>query len=96
MSEDRLLKKALVGGFDREDVMVYINELLTELKKSREENERMSCRVSELETKLDEYETREAAASIANYKDDVIDNPVEVLSQVDRILQSYLNNLAQN
>lgn len=93
MSEERLFKKTFVGGFNREDVMAYIDELLTELKKAREENERMASRISELERKLDEYEAQAAAVSAAKPSGDaeVLDNPADVLSQVDRILQSYLS-----
>ncbi len=92
MSEERLFKKTFLGGFNREDVMAYIDELLTELKKAEEENERMASRISELERKLDEYEAQAAVLAAKPSGDaEVLDNPADVLSQVDRILQSYLN-----
>ena len=55
MIEERSFKRKAFGGFDREDVIEYIDELLAELQKCREENARKDARITELEGKLDEY-----------------------------------------
>lgn len=89
MAEERLFKKKIFGGFDRGDVMDYINNLMSELEASRKENLRKDARITELERKLDEYETAEAVMQENRIIDS--DNPEEILSQVDRILQNYLN-----
>lgn len=88
MSEERSFKRKAFGGFDREDVIEYIDELLSELQKCREENARKDARITELEEKLDEYEA--AAATQAEITADC-NSPEDVLSQVDKILQNYLN-----
>lgn len=88
MSEERPFKRKAFGGFDREDVIEYIDKLLVELKSSKEENARKDMRISELERKLDEYETTAAAQPEAALD---CSSPEDVLSQVDKILQSYLS-----
>ena len=87
MSEERLFKRKAFGGFDREDVIEYIDKILAELKSSREELERKDARIAELEKKIDEYETVAAQPPVPVE----CDSPEEVLSQVDLILQNYLN-----
>ncbi len=88
MSEERSFKRKAFGGFDREDVIEYIDELLAELQKCREENARKDARITELEGKLDEYEA--AAATQAEITAEC-NSPQDVLSQVDKILQNYLS-----
>ena len=88
MSEERSFKRKAFGGFDREDVIEYIDELLAELQNCKNENARKDARISELERKLDEYE-----ATAATQSEIMADcsSPEDVLSQVDKILQSYLS-----
>ncbi|MBR3754502.1 MAG: DivIVA domain-containing protein [Clostridia bacterium] len=88
MIEERSFKRKAFGGFDREDVIEYIDELLAELQKCREENARKDARITELEERLDEYE-----ATAVTQPEITADcsSPEDVLSQVDKILQSYLN-----
>ncbi len=92
MSEERLFKKKLVGGFDREDVIGYIDELLSEIKKMREESERKDLRITELEKRIDEFEAACAAAP----EPIELDKPEQVLSHVDKILQTYLGREAED
>lgn len=89
MSEERLFKRKIFGGFDRDDVISYIDDLLFQLENSKKENLRKDARITELERKLDEYE----AAQAVMQENHIIasDDPEEVLSQVDRILQNYLS-----
>ena len=89
MAEEKLFKRKLFGGFDRNDVMDYINNLMSQLEVSRKENLRKDARITELERKLDEYESAESVMQENRIIDS--DNPEEILSQVDRILQNYLN-----
>lgn len=89
MAEERLFKRKIFGGFDRNDVMDYVDKLMSQLEAARKENLRKDARISELERKLDEYE----AAEVIMQENQIIDSddPEEVLSQVDRILQNYLS-----
>lgn len=87
MSEERSFKRKVFGGFDREDVIEYIDELLVELQNCKEENVRKDARITELEQKLDEYETIAATQSDITAE---CNSPEDVLSQVDKILQNYL------
>lgn len=89
MAEERLFKRKLFGGFDRNDVMDYVNKLMQQLETCRKENQRKDARISELERKIDEYEAAEAIMLENGIVDS--DDPEEVLSQVDRILQNYLS-----
>ena len=88
MIEERSFKRKAFGGFDREDVIEYIDELLAELQKCREENARKDARITELEGKLDEYEAAAAAQAEITAE---CNSPQDVLSQVDKILQNYLS-----
>lgn len=88
MSEERSFKRKAFGGFDREEVIEYIDELLVELQRCKEENARKDARITELEEKLDEYEA--IAATQAEITADC-NSPEGVLSQVDKILQNYLS-----
>ena len=88
MSEERSFRRKAFGGFDREDVIEYIDALLVELQRCKEENARKDARITELEEKLDEYEA--IAATQAEITADC-NSPEDVLSQVDKILQNYLN-----
>ncbi len=89
MSEERPFRRKAFGGFNREDVIEYIDKLLEELKAGKEENARKDARIAELEQKLDEYETAAASSTPAQVVQ--CDTPEDVLSQVDKILQSYLS-----
>lgn len=88
MSEERSFKRKAFGGFDREEVIEYIDELLVELQRCKEENARKDARITELEEKLDEYEAI-AATQVEITAD--CNSPEGVLSQVDKILQNYLS-----
>lgn len=89
MSEERPFKRKIFGGFDREDVIEYIDKLLAELKKSREESARKDSRIIELEHKLEAYETSAAVQPEISFAE--CNSPEDVLSQVDKILQNYLS-----
>ncbi len=89
MAEERLFKRKIFGGFDRDDVIEYIDKLMAQLENSRKENLRKDARITELERKIDEYEAAEAIMQESVIVDS--DDPEEVLSQVDRILQNYLS-----
>ncbi len=91
MAKEMVFKKNVFGGFNRDDVVLYINELLNELKLSNEENQRKDARITELENKLHEYETAAANTDLSLPADLDTDDPQQVLSHVDKILQCYLS-----
>jgi len=88
MSEERSFKKSAFGGFDRKDVIEYIEQLMIQLEAERAENRRKDERILDLERKLRQYEDACAAAT-AEYTE-VSDESEDVLSQIDAILVKYL------
>lgn len=92
MSEERAFRKKAFGGFDREDVIEYIDSLLGELKKSREESARKDARIAELERRLEEYEASASVESEVSFSE--CSSPEDVLAHVDRLLQNYLSREA--
>ena len=91
MGEERPFRKAALGGFNRRDVIEYIEELLRQHETDTAALALKDKKISELEERIAQAEhEREAASSIIVESDD----PDAVLSQVDRILQSYLGKEA--
>lgn len=92
MIEEKAFRKKAFGGFDREDVIEYIDSLIGELKKCREENARKDNRIAELERRVEELETSATVQPEVSFSE--CDSPEDVLSHVDRILQNYLSKEA--
>jgi len=88
MSEERSFKKSAFGGFDRKDVIEYIEQLMTQLEQERAENRRKDERILDLERKLRQYE--EASAAATAECTEVYSGTDDVLSQIDAILVKYL------
>ncbi len=96
MSEEKSFRKATVGGFNRKDVIDYIEQLLIERAASQKELSEKDKKIAELENQINklkhqitdiEYE-RESVSAIITESDD----PDTVLKKVDLILQSYLGS----
>ncbi len=88
MSEERSFKKSTFGGFDRKDVIEYIEQLMTQLEAERAENRRKDERILDLERKLRQYEEAHAAAEAEC--PEIVSDSDDVLSQIDAILVKYL------
>jgi cell division septum initiation protein DivIVA len=89
MGEERSFKKSALGGFNRKDVMAYIEELMNLIEMLRADNKRKDARIEELERKLDVYE--EACSVSAS--DIQVGGELEsenVLAEIDEILLKYL------
>ena len=72
MSEERSFRKSAFGGFNRKDVIQYIEQLMNQLEQERAENRRKDERILDLERKLEQYEAACAAATIITIKTIII------------------------
>lgn len=89
MGEERSFKKSALGGFNRKDVMSYIEELMNLIEMLRAENKRKDARIEELERKLDIYEEAcSVSASDIPVGEDI--DSKSVLAEIDEILLKYL------
>jgi len=88
MGEERSFKKSALGGFNRKDVIAYIEELMNLIQKLRAENKRKDERISDLERKLAVYEEACSASSVIS-SDEELDSE-DVLAEIDEILLRYL------
>lgn len=88
MSEERSFRKSAFGGFNRKDVIQYIEQLMNQLEQERAENRRKDERILDLERKLEQYEAACAAATVENTE--VYSETDDILSQIDAILVKYL------
>ncbi|MBQ8027026.1 MAG: DivIVA domain-containing protein [Clostridia bacterium] len=88
MGEERSFKKSALGGFNRKDVIEYIEQLMTQLEEERAESRRKDERIYDLERKLEQYE--EACSAAAAECPDESGETDDVLAQIDAILLKYL------
>lgn len=88
MCEERLFKKSALGGFNRKDVIEYIEQLLKELEDARFQLKRRDDRITELERKLEQYEQACSTATIGI--DDDSEEANDAVAQIDAILAKYL------
>lgn len=88
MGEERSFKKAALGGFNRKDVIDYIEELMTLIQALRTDNKRKDERIRDLERKLAVYEEA-CSASTVMPTDDEFDSE-EIFTEIDEILLKYL------
>ena len=87
MDEERPFRKSALGGFNRKDVIEYIEELLRQHEADLSALRLKDSKIAELESRLAQAEKeREASSSVIVESDD----PDAVLARVDMILQSYL------
>ena len=99
MSEDRSFRKAAFGGFNRKDVIDYIEQLLIEQAENRkalvEKDEQLAAlkeQLAALNSKMADMEDeRGSASSVITDEDD----PDTVLKKVDSLLKSYLGAEAE-
>ena len=89
MCEERLFKKSALGGFNRKDVIEYIEQLLKELEDARFQLKRRDDRITELERKLEQYEQACSTATIG-IDDDGSEETTDAVAQIDAILAKYL------
>lgn len=89
MGVERHFRASALGGFNRKDVIEYIEELLRQVEAERAELDNRDKKIAELEQKLREYEgSRKSEPAIVDMDAD----PDAVLSQVDMILKTYLGD----
>ena len=88
MSEERSFKKSALGGFNRKDVMAYIEELMKLIQTLRAENKRKDERINDLERKLAVYE--EACPESSVWASDDEDDSENIFNEIDEILLRYL------
>ncbi len=88
MGEERSFKKSALGGFNRKDVIAYIEELMTVVEALRAENKRKDERINELERKLAVYEEACSVSSDIPEGEELASE--DVLAQIDEILLRYL------
>ncbi len=88
MGEERSFKKSALGGFNRKDVMEYIEELMNMIQALRADNKRKDERISDLERKLAVYEEACSASTVMS-TDDEIDSE-DIFNEIDEILLRYL------
>ena len=93
MSEERPFKKSALGGFNRKDVIEYIEQLMLQLEDERAANRRKDERISDLERKLEQYESARSAAE-AEYSVESSDFD-DMYSQIDAILLKYFGEEEQ-
>ena len=87
MGEERQFKKSAVGGFNRKDVIEYIEQLLKELEEAKTQLKRRDDRIDELERRLEQYEQ---ACSTVGVIDSVnSDEEDDAISRLDAILAKY-------
>ena len=87
MSEERSFKISAVGGFNRKDVIEYIEQLLSQLEEERAENRRKDERIEDLERKLEQYE--QAFSETLDGADELTQTD-DMYAQIDAILTKYL------
>lgn len=88
MGEERQFKKSAVGGFNRKDVIEYIEQLLKELEEARTQLKRRDDRIDEIERRLEQYEQ---ACSTVGVVDSVnSDEEDDAIARLDAILAKYL------
>ncbi|MBQ5823874.1 MAG: DivIVA domain-containing protein [Clostridia bacterium] len=92
MGEEKSFKKSAFGGFNRKDVIEYIEQLMAQLEAERAESRRKDERISDLERKLSKYEEA-CATSTFEITEDSADSE-GVLAQIDAILLKYLGGEA--
>ncbi len=88
MGEERSFKKSALGGFNRKDVIAYIEELMTVVEALRAENKRKDERINELERKLVVYEEACSVSSDITEGEELASE--DVLAEIDEILLRYL------
>ena len=88
MGEERSFKKSALGGFNRKDVIAYIEELMNIIATLRTENKRKDERISELERKLAVYE--EACSVSSDIPEGEELDSEDVFAEIDEILLRYL------
>ena len=88
MSEERSFKKSALGGFNRKDVMAYIEELMKLIQTLRAENKRKDERINDLERKLAVYEEACSASSVMASEEE--DDSENIFNEIDEILLTYL------
>lgn len=89
MGVERHFRASAIGGFNRKDVIEYIEELLKQIETANAELDSRDKKIAELEQKLKEHETaRQGVPAIVDMNGDAD----EVLSQVDMILKAYLGD----
>ena len=86
MGEERPFKKSAFGGFNRKDVIEYIEQLLRELEDVYAQLKRRDERIDDLERKLEQYE-QACAAPVAQEDSG---ETVDAVAQLDAILAKYL------
>lgn len=86
MGEERQFKKSALGGFNRKDVIEYIEQLMKELEDVRAQLKRRDERIDDLERKLEQYEQACATAAA----EDTSYETVDAVAQLDAILAKYL------
>ncbi len=86
MGEERPFKKATLGGFNRKDVIEYIEQLMSELEDVRAQLKRRDERIDDLERKLEQYEQ----ACTTSVTEEDSGKEVDVAAQIDAILAKYL------
>ncbi len=88
MGEEKSFKKSAFGGFNRKDVIEYIEQLMAELEAERAASRRKDERISDLERKLSKYEEATAASTFEITEGSA--DSEDVLAQIDAILLKYL------
>ncbi len=86
MGEERQFKKSAIGGFNRKDVIEYIEQLMKELEEVRAQLKRRDERIDDLERKLEQYEQACATVTVQDDSDEAVD----AVAQIDAILAKYL------
>ncbi len=88
MGEERQFKKSALGGFNRKDVIEYIEQLLKELEDNRVQLKRRDERIDELERRLEQYE--KACSTVGVIDSQSSDETVDAIARLDAILAKYL------
>ncbi|MBQ3498354.1 MAG: DivIVA domain-containing protein [Clostridia bacterium] len=88
MGEERSFKKSALGGFNRKDVIAYIEELMNLIEMLRAENKRKDARIEDLERKLAVYEEACSVSSDISAGEEL--SSADVLAEIDEILIRYL------
>ena len=88
MGEERSFKKSAFGGFNRKDVIAYVEELMALIQTLRAENKRKDERINDLERKLAVYEEACSVSSDVSETEEIISD--DVLAEIDEILLKYL------
>ena len=99
MSEDKSFRKAAVGGFNRKDVIDYIEQLLIEQAAEHRQLAEKDAQIAALKNRVAELENscaarvgeQKAAPELFTGEDD----PDAVFKKVDSLLKSYLGTEAE-